>query len=189
MDNVELLQRSVDATKRLVDNITPDQLGNSTPCAEWTVRDLINHIAGGATMFAISAEEGSVSDEEVGRLTTGDNLGADYQGAFDTATARAMTAFRQPGVLEKMVKLPFGEMPAGVALSIAVFDVTTHGVDLARATGQRLDDTELLEDALTIGQRMIGPEMRQPGLFDPEAAAASDASSEDRLLAFAGRQL
>lgn len=189
MDNVQLLQRAVDETGRLVDHVSTDQLSNATPCSEWTVRDLINHVAGGATMFAISAEEGSVSDEELGRLTTGDNLGADYKGAFNTATARAMTAFGQPGVLEKMVKLPFGEMPAGVALNIAIFDVTTHATDLARATGQSIGDTKLLEDALDMGRQMIGPDMRQPGLFDAEQPAPADASPEDRLLAFAGRHV
>src|SRR6185295_18042332 len=161
MDSLQMLQRAVDDSERLVDSVSPDQLANPTPCAEWTVRDLINHVTGGATLFAISAEQGSVPDDEMGRLMTGDNLGADYKGAFKAATSRAMAAFQQPGILEKNVKLPFGEMPAGVALNIAVFDVTTHAVDLARATGKTVDDTELLEAALEMGQEMIGPDLRQ----------------------------
>lgn len=189
MDSVQMLQRAVDDAGRLVDRVSPDELTNPTPCSEWTVRDLINHVTGGATMFAMSAEEGSVPDEVMGRLMTGDNLGTDYKAAFNTATARAMAAFQQPGVLEKMVKLPFGEMPAGVALNIAVFDVTTHAVDLARATGQTIADPELLEAALGMGKEMIGPDLRQPGIFDPEQAAPSNASAEDQLLAFAGRHL
>lgn len=189
MDSLAMLQRSVDTTKQLVDHTTPEQLGNATPCADWTVRDLINHVAGGATMFAISAEQGSVPDDELAQVMAGDNLGDDYKGAFDAATTRALAAFEQPGVLDKVVKLPFGEMPAGVALNIAVFDVTTHAVDLARATGQRIDDTQLLDDALSMGKQMIGPEMRQPGVFDAEQPAPDGASSEDRLLAFAGRRV
>ena len=184
-----MLQRAVDEAGQLVDRVSPDELANSTPCSEWTVRDLINHVTGGATMFALSAEQGSVPDEEMGRLMTGDNLGTDYKGAFNTATARAMAAFGQPGVLEKIVKLPFGEMPGGVALNIAVFDVTTHAVDLARATGQTVGDTDLLEAALGMGQEMIGPELRQPGVFGPEQPAPNGASAEDKLLAFAGRQV
>jgi uncharacterized protein (TIGR03086 family) len=189
MDSVEMLQRAVDDAGRLVDSVGPEELANPTPCSEWTVRDLINHVTGGATLFAISAEQGSVPDDELGRLMTGDNLGADYKGAFKTATARAMAAFQQPGILEKSVKLPFGEMPAGVALNIAVFDVTTHAVDLARATGKTLDDPDLLDAALAMGKEMIGPEMRQPGVFGPEQPAPSGASAEDKLLAFAGRQI
>jgi uncharacterized protein (TIGR03086 family) len=189
MENLEMLQRAVDEAGRLVDTVTPDQLANPTPCSEWTVRDLINHVTGGATVFAISAEQGSVPDEEMGRLMTGDNLGTDYKGAFHTATARAMTAFGQPGILEKIVKLPFGEMPAGVALNIAVFDVTTHAVDIARSTGQAVADTDLLDAALEMGQQMIGPELRQPGVFDAEQPAPSGATADDKLLAFAGRRV
>jgi uncharacterized protein (TIGR03086 family) len=189
MDNVAMLQRAVGETSRLVESITPDQLANSTMCTEWTIRDLINHVTGGATMFAISAEQGSVPDELVGQLMGGDNLGDDYKGSWAVASKRAMAAFDGPGALEKIVKLPFGEMPADVALNIAVFDVTTHAVDLARASGQTVVDTELLEAALGMGKQMIGPELRQPGVFDGEQSVASDASAEDRLLAFAGRRI
>jgi len=134
--SVELLQRVVDETTRVVDNVKEDQLGNATPCTEWTVRDIVNHITGGATMFAISAEQGSVPDEMLGQLMGGDNLGNDPQAAWATAATRAMSAFQQPGALDKIVKLPFGEMPGGVALNIAVFDVLTHAVDIARAAGR-----------------------------------------------------
>lgn len=189
MEGVPLLQKVVAQTTEIVDNITPDQLGKATPCAEWTVRDLINHITAGATIFAISAEQGSVPDAEMATLMGGDNLGDDYRGAWKAASAQALSAFEEPGVLEKIVTLPFGPMPAGVALNIAVFDVTTHACDLARATGQRITDTELLETALTIGRQMVGPELRQAGVFDPERAIPADAPVADRLLCFAGRRL
>jgi uncharacterized protein (TIGR03086 family) len=186
--SVELLQRVIDETTRVVDHVTPDQFGNSTPCADWTVRDIVNHITGGATMFAMSAESGSVPDDVMGQLMGGDNLGDDYKKAWATASARAMTAF--DGLdLSKMVKLPFGEMPAGVALNIAVFDVATHATDLAQSTGQKITDTGLLESALEMGKQMIGPELRQPGVFDAEQPCPPDAPIEQRLLAFSGRKV
>lgn len=188
MDSVALLQRVVNETTTVVDAVSEDQLGNPSPCEGWTVRDVINHITGGATLFAISAEQGSVPDEMLGQLMGGDNLGADYQGAWAAASDRAMAAFGAPGVLEKIVKLPFGEMPAGVALNIAIFDVLTHATDIARATGQTVGDTELIETALEVGHQMITPELRIPGVFDAEQPVAPDASAQDRLLAFAGRK-
>jgi uncharacterized protein (TIGR03086 family) len=189
MDSAAQLQAVVDEVTRLVGGISTEQLGNQTPCAGWTVRDLINHITGGATMFAMSAEQGEVPDDVFGRLLGGDNLGDDPQGAWTTAAARAMAAFAIPGVLERIVKLPFGEMPAGVALNIAIFDVATHAADLATATGTAIDDTELLENALAMGRQMIGPELRVPGMFDAEQPAAPDAPVMTRLLAFAGRRV
>ena len=188
-DSIQCLQHVIDETTRLVNGVSASQLGVSTPCAEWTARDLINHITGGATMFAMSAEQGTVPDDVLGRLMGGDNLGDDPQGAWATAAARAMAAFALPGVLERVVKLPFGEMPAGVALNIAVFDVATHAADLAAATGQTIENTDLLETALAMGRQIIGPEMRTPGLFDAEQPVAADAPVVTRLLAFAGRRV
>jgi uncharacterized protein (TIGR03086 family) len=184
-----MLQRVVDTTTDMISNTSSAQLSNPTLCTEWTVKDLINHMVSGATMFAISAEKGSVPDEELGKLMSSDNVGDDPKGAWDKASKRALTAFDKPGVMEKVVKLPFGEMPAGVALNIAIFDVATHSVDLARATGQKVTDTELLEGALVIAQQMMGPQLRQPGIFGDEQPCPDNAGVDDRLLAFAGRKI
>jgi hypothetical protein len=43
---------------------------------------------------------------------------------------------KQPGKVVDGVRLPFGEMPAGVALNIGIFDLLTHAADIAHATGQ-----------------------------------------------------
>ena len=187
--SVEVLQRVVNEATRVVGNITPDQLANPTPCAEWTVRDVVNHITGGSTMFAISAEQGSVPDDVLGKLMGGgDNLGSDYKAAWATASTRAMSAF--DGLdLEKIVALPFGEMPAAIALNIAIFDVTIHATELATSTGQEIVDTDLLETALQLAQAMIGPELRQPGVFGPEQPCPADAPVTQRLLAFSGRSV
>ena len=186
--SIELLQRVVDETTRLVDNVKDDQLGNATPCTEWTVRDVVNHITGGATMFAISAEQGKVPDEQVGQLLGGDNLGNDFKGAWGIAAKKAMGAFESVD-LTKVVTLPFGEMPAGVALNIAIFDVATHAVDIAESTGQQMTDTGLLETALDYGKQMIGPEFRVPGVFEAEQPCPADAPVAKRLAAFAGRKV
>jgi uncharacterized protein (TIGR03086 family) len=189
VEGVAMLQRVVDTTTDMISHTSNAQLSNPTLCTEWTVKDLINHMVTGATMFAISAEQGSVPDEELGKLMGGDNVGNDPQGAWETASKRALAAFQAPGAMEKIVKLPFGEMPAGIALNIAIFDVATHSVDLAKATGQKVTDTELLEGALNIARQMLGPELRQPGIFGAEQPCPDSASVDDRLLAFAGRKI
>jgi uncharacterized protein (TIGR03086 family) len=189
MDNVDLMQRVVDETGNLVEGTRDDQLSNGTPCTEWTVRDLINHLTGGATMFSISCEEGAVPDELVGQLLGGDNLGDDFKGAFRTAADRVMTAFRKPGVMDQIVKLPFGEMPANIALTVAITDVAIHACDLAKATGQPMPPDDVLESALAMGHQVIAPEFRMPGVFDPAQPVADDAPIADRLLAFGGRKI
>lgn len=189
MDLLPTMEKVLDKAGEVVDQVDPSQLTSSTPCAEWTVRDVINHITGGATMFAVCVEEGSVPDDLMPKLMGGDNLGDDYKGAFHAASDRARAAFKSEGALDKMVKLPFGEMPAGVALNIAVMDVMTHALDIAKATGQTVDDDALLATALEIGRNLITDDFRRPGVFDAEQPAPADASAADKLLAFAGRKV
>ena len=189
MDLLPTMEKVLDRAGTVIDGVEPSQLGNATPCTEWTVRDVINHVVGGATMFAECVEQGSVADDRLGQLMGGDNLGDDYKGAYHAASERAIAAFSGEGALEKMVKLPFGEMPAGVALNIAVMDVMTHALDVAKATGQTVNDDELLETALTIGRQLITDDFRKPGVFDAEQPAPPNASAADQLLAFAGRRV
>src|SRR4051794_38939399 len=166
MDVLTTMGRVLDRTGVVVDNVDESELGNATLCTEWTVRDVINHITGGATMFAECVEKGSVPDELLGQLMGGDNLGSDFHGAYKQASDRARATFAVPGAMEKMVKLPFGEMPANIALNIAIMDVMTHAVDIAKATGQSIEDEEILATALEVGRQLITDDFRNPGIFD-----------------------
>jgi len=188
MDSLATMDKVLQETKRIVDGIEPTQLANPTPCDEWTVRDVLNHVTAGGRMFAIAAESGAVPDDQLVELITGDNLGDDYRGSFRSAADQAIVAFSAPGVLDKMVVLPFGEMPAGVALNIAIFDVTTHTWDLAVGSGQSTElDPEVLEAAYAIAQQMLSDEMRASGLFGPEVAIDEGAPTQAKLAALCGR--
>jgi uncharacterized protein (TIGR03086 family) len=189
MDSIAMINKVLDETNRIVDGIEPSQLDNPTPCGEWTVRDVLNHITGGADMFALAAAEGKVPDEKLGQLMGGDNLGDDYKAAFKAASARATKAFAPAGILDKVITLPFGEMPAGAAVNIAIFDVATHTWDLAKGTGQSTAlDPEVLGAALEIAQQMLSDDWRTGGMFGAQVPVPDDAPLQDRLAAFTGRQ-
>ena len=83
------MRRVIELTGEVVDNIEPDQLDNPSPCAGWTVRDVLNHVTGGAEMFALCVRDGSIPDERAGELMTGDRLGDDYKGSFHRAADAA----------------------------------------------------------------------------------------------------
>jgi len=188
MDQLATMGKVLAETQRVVDDIDPGQLDDPTPCAEWTVRDVLNHLVGGADLFAIAAAEGSVPDEKLGELMTGDNLGDDYKASFKAASDRAMAAFAPPGTLEKLVVLPFGEMPAGVALNIAIFDVATHTWDLAKATGQSTAlDADVLDAAWELAPLMLSDDYRAAGMYGQIVEVPDDAPLQDRLAAFTGR--
>jgi uncharacterized protein (TIGR03086 family) len=189
MDKVAMLDRTVQAMDRLVDSMDDAQLGVQTPCTEWKVKDLLNHVTAGATMFALSAEHGEVPESEIPKLMGGDNLGSDFRAAWHEASQKALSVYRQPGVMDKTVTLPFGSMPAGVALDIAILDVTTHVCDLATSLGTNVDDEELVTTALGMAKQMIGPDSRRPGFFDEEQPCPDGASTSQQLLAYMGRHV
>src|SRR5258708_37867300 len=108
MDQAAVMERVLGQADKIVQGVDPSQLGNPTPCTEWSVRDVINHVVGGATMFAECIENGSVADERLGQLMGGDNLGDDYKGAFSAVCTRALAPFGRPGAMEQPEKVPFG---------------------------------------------------------------------------------
>jgi len=188
MDEVATMRRVIEVTGDVVDGIRPEQLDSPSPCSAWTVRDVLNHITGGAEMFAICVRDGSVPDELLGEIMGSDRLGDDYQASFHRAADAANDAFAIPGAMDRIVRLPFGEMPAAMAVDIAIFDVTVHAWDLAKATGQSTDfPGDVSDAAYRIAQTMLGDDWRAAGMFGEEVAAPSDASTADRLAAFAGR--
>lgn len=182
----ENLARAFTSTRAVLSNVTSDQLDDPTPCSSWSVRELVNHIVGGAHWFGASTEAGEAAD--VGEQ---DWTAADMVASFDEGTARAIAAFEAPGAQEKIIKLPFGEFPGSAYMGLATTDCFTHGWDLAKATGQSTDlDPELAEEILVQATQSISDQFRgdEPMPFGPKVEPAADATAADRLAAFLGRK-
>lgn len=183
----ENLARAFASTRGVLSNLKDADLDASTPCASWTVRDLINHIVGGAHWFAATTESG-VAPEQDGT----DWTGGDILASFDAGSAAAVAAFGVPGAQEKILKLPFGEFPGAAFMGLATSDAFTHGWDLARATGQSTDlDPELASQLLEAAAMMIPDQFRgpEPMPFGPKVEAPAGATAADQLAAFLGRQV
>ena len=187
MDLITALDDAGTEFGRLVDGTAPDQLGDTTPCTEFTVKDVINHVTGGALMFAVGLEQGSVPDDELATIM-GDCVGDDPAGAYAAANARLHAASHAPGALDGMVSLPFGELPREAAMGIAVFDFAVHAWDLAQATGQELRlSEELGEEILALG-RAMGLDQYRGMMFAEEVVVVETAPAWDRVAAYSGRQ-
>lgn len=183
--SVDILRQAFVSTGSVLAHLSPDALDLPTPCASWTVRDLVNHIVGGTTHFAITAETGTAPPEGGMDYTTGDVIEA-----FEAGARRAVEAFSADGVMEKMLKLPFGELPGSIFVWIAANDTFTHGWDLAKALGQPTDlapdlAVQLLEAVQVIPDEMRGPDGQAP--FGPVVAVPDSAPPADRLAGFMGR--
>jgi uncharacterized protein (TIGR03086 family) len=182
----EPLEQAIASTRGVLKGVSKDQLGDDTPCATWKVSDLINHIVGGQSFF----EAGAKGDPPAGNET--DFAAGDFVSSFDDASKRCLAAFQADGVMEKMLTLPFGQMPGSAFVGLAATDTFTHGWDLAKATGQSTDLAPELAGQLLAGARMaIQPAFRSPEgtVFGPEQSAPAGACNADQLAAFLGRKV
>lgn len=192
MDPTTQLQRTVDQAKRIVDGVRDDQLGGPTPCEEWDVRALLGHLVGGSEMFDAAVRQGSVPKEVLAEITAPGYIDADFRTKFATSADSIVAAFAEPGAKERMIELPFGTMPGAVVQNLITLDLVVHTADLAHATGQAFDDSELAEAAIALGRQSeasMGELFRAPNVFGPEQDAPADAPAPARLLAFAGRKV
>ena len=178
-------RRALLNTGRIVLATRPDQLSLSTPCRDWDVRLLLNHIIGGNYTFAEVAMGGRPDPTGTMDDHTVPDPGSNYIASADAV----MAAWAQPGAMERRVHMPFGDIPASAAVSIHFLDIVVHGWDLARATGYDTTiEPDLAEEALDISHGLLSPELRETGVFGPEVPISADDPLHDRLVAFVGRR-
>jgi uncharacterized protein (TIGR03086 family) len=166
--------------ERLSAAVDDAALGRSTPCAGWMVRDLLDHVNGGARMFTAAFDGRPVRDRELGDEPVA-VVGEALHGFDD--------AIRAPGALDQTVDTPFGAMPGEAFARLAALDLLMHLWDLGRATDQRLDvPGAVVESVDGFARQALTDDLRVPGLFGGEVAAPPTASPLDALAAFTGRQ-
>jgi uncharacterized protein (TIGR03086 family) len=170
---IDVWTLAADNFDRHYEAITDDQWGASTPCNEWTVRELVDHAVDVQTR--LGAALGGTAGE-----------GSDWS----TVHAAMKAALSAADALDGNINHPaMGEMPKHQVLGIAASDLLLHSWDLARAIGADGALPAAAVEAVALGlQRMPAEFMRSPGRFGPEIEVGDDAGPQDRLLAFSGRQ-
>jgi uncharacterized protein (TIGR03086 family) len=181
VDLVASLDRTFAHARTVIAGVRPEQHGDPTPCEEWTVRALLEHMIGvvaGIGSAAAGTPAGSGPFE----------LADDPASQFDTLAASALAAWRAPDVMDRVMDAGAGPMPGRVLAGINLLDTATHTWDLATATGQSatLPD-EVATAALEASHQIVSPEIRT-GRFGPELAPAPGAGPTDCLVAFLGRK-
>ena len=152
-----------------------NELDSDTPCDEWHVRELMNHMLETQRYFVGSARGENVSPPSP--TPPANLLGDDPVSDFKRAREETMSTYGDKDVLEK----------AGPTLGIAFADQLLHGWDLAKATGQDSTMPPGLAEAAyeTIHGRFT--EKQRQGVFKPELQVGAEASAQDKLLAYTGR--
>ena len=182
---VSLYTRAVDAFLAAVDQVPDGAWAAPTPCPDWDVRALVNHVVGEDRWVVPLLEGRTIA--EVGDALDGDLLGAAPPESATTAGKAASAAFAEPGATERTVHLSFGDTPAEEYVRQLAADHLIHAWDLAVATGA---DPTMDEAAVrACADWFAGREhlYRQSGAIGPAAEVPPTASEQDRLLAAFGR--
>jgi uncharacterized protein (TIGR03086 family) len=140
VDRLAELLLATEAFDRRVVAIPADGWGAPTPCDEWTVRDLVEHVTGG-NRFAVPLLDGaSLADAFDAALAPGfsDDTLADLRSSADAQLA----AFAADGALDRICHHPRGDITGSEFAGLRIGDLAVHAWDLARATGgdEHLDD-------------------------------------------------
>jgi uncharacterized protein (TIGR03086 family) len=185
MDDLDLLTGVLDKTAMLIGAVQTDEWGRPTPCTEWDVRALVEHILGWMQVFDAAANGGVFAGDP------GDyRLGDDPAGDFRTSAERMVEGWRKGGK-ERTVRLTMGEMPAPMVFDMTLMEYMTHGWDLATAIGQPVPfaDAEA-EEVLGRARATLKPEYRGPDTaMGEEAEAPAGAPAVVQLAAFMGRRV
>jgi uncharacterized protein (TIGR03086 family) len=173
IDPLDLYRQASDWTLDKVAGAA-DKLDALTPCDEWDVRTLLNHMLETDRYFVGAARGEDVSPPSP---QPPELLGDDPVADFRDAQQQTLQTFGADGVIEK----------TGPSLGIAFSDQLLHGWDLARATGQDATMPDgLAQAAYDMIHGRFTDEQRK-GTFKPEIAVPPDAPAQDKLLAYTGR--
>jgi uncharacterized protein (TIGR03086 family) len=175
MDIIDRYERAADGFTARLDAVGDDQWASPTPCTDWDVRQLVNHV--------IDVQR--AIPEGLGMAVTDV---PDPKATWKAVRDGAMTVLRQPGVLEQTMPGRNGEMPVEMSLGIRVGDLLVHTWDLARATG---GDERLDADTAAIVLERIKPNdelLRSSGTFGPKLDPPPGADAAVELLCFTGRR-
>ncbi|WP_406270062.1 TIGR03086 family metal-binding protein [Nocardia sp. NBC_00881] len=184
----DLHGRAVRLSVDVVDRVTPDRLGAETPCAEWNLQALLEHMITQNHGFAAAAR-GS-DDPGLWTVRPATDPVADYRASADDVVA----AFAAEDVFERALLLPemlpgYG-FPAGLAITFHLIDSVVHAWDVAQSIGEAITlDEDLGREALRVALAVPnGPERSAPGAaFAPGLVVPDETPVLDRILLLLGR--
>jgi len=179
----EHLQHAFDHFTELVHRVPDDAWSNASPCADWTVRNLVNHMTA-EHLWAPRLLAGETM-AQVGDAYDGNVLGDDPAAAWDSAATASREAWADTDD-QTPVDLSFGSTPAGEYAEQMLLDLTVHAWDLAR--GADIDEGRPVAPAvLHVLDYVREQDLAGKGPFGPAVRTDSDDPLK-QLVALLGRQ-
>jgi uncharacterized protein (TIGR03086 family) len=165
--------------------VAPEDLERPTDCAEWHVRDVLGHLVATVRQAERVGRGARTSAAGVARLERRDR----WAPTFAAAARKARAAWADGATPPADVRVPWGLVPAQVALSGFVLELVAHAHDVALSVGR----TELLDErlgvaALGIAERFLPADLRgDKAAFAAPVPASPTAGVYERLAGFLGR--
>jgi uncharacterized protein (TIGR03086 family) len=181
------------AARRLADlvaQIPDDVLDAPTPCGDYTVGDLVDHVGGAAVAFTGAAAKDMGEATGTGPSGDASRLTDDWRVRIPRDLVGLAEAWRDPDAWTGMTRAGGVDLPGEVAGVVALDELVLHGWDLARATGQHYEcDPPSLEavHGFVMQFSQPGQEEMRAGLFGPVVQVPDDAPLLDRVVGLAGR--
>lgn len=168
----------------LIEQLTPEHREASTPCKDFTVHDLLNHVAGGAHMVSAIFAGEAPRGFDVDWMSEAGGPVAGWEGARDAMRA----AFSDDNLTSPKPGPGGGESPGVNFASLMVADHLVHAWDLAQAIGTDIAPSDATVSLAAAAMRpLITPERRDGDAFEDEKPAPADATTLQQLIAYSGR--
>lgn len=174
----------------IVRGVSDAQLTAPTPCPEYTVGDLLDHIGGLAKAFTWAATKESLGMPDQTASADASRLGADWRERIPADVEALAAAWQEPDAWAGMTKAGPVELPGEIGGLVALDEIVVHAWDVAAATGQPFAvDDAALEAVHGFAAMFSGPgtEEQRAGGFGTELALPADAPLLDRVLGMLGR--
>ena len=187
MNPLDALAAATDHFDRVLAQVPDDAWDRVTPCPDWTVREVADHVTGG-NRWAVLLLDGVEGREALATVRAG-TFGPDRLADYRASVAAQHAAFAAPDALDREVEHVVGRISARQFLGMRLTDNVLHSWDLARGAG--LDDTlpEPLVHELISQLEPVADMMAHSGMFGSGHHGAGEAQTpQERLLHLAGRR-
>ena len=187
-ESLQTFESSLAAFGALVNTVADDQWSAATPCTDWDVRALVNHVLV-EQLWAEPMLTGRTIDD-IGASLDGDQLGADPSATWMRAARESLAQFTRDGALDATINSSMGPSPARQYLSEMTFDLIMHRWDLGQAVGspQMMSDDELgYVEGFVAQMALMQDKLVSAGVFAAPRSVAASADRQTAVLAALGR--
>ncbi len=176
-DHLSAAEASWALCRHVMSAITSEDRELPTPCSEYTVHELVEHLM--RSLRGLGGMAGAEIPEEIEAVSAEDYIAQ--------AAESALAAWRARGI-EGTVPFGGGDAPAAVPAGILSLEFFIHAWDFAKATGQTFEAPEPLTAFVTgVAEQIIQPDNRGEGKGFAAVVEATHDDAVAKLMAFTGR--